>query len=126
VSADSLSVDCGGCVFTVSPVDGVHTGDRVCLAIRLDKVRRLGRDEAERFENKVSGKIDEVIFYGSIIKFFVSVPPGLRFLVEERMAGEDDGDAIGEKNIGETVHLGFQARDAQVLRENAEPNEGSP
>jgi hypothetical protein len=65
----------------------------------------------------VSGKIEEVVFYGSIIKLYVSAGQGLRLLVEERMEDEQESDGFAEKNIGETVRLGFQARDTEVFRE---------
>jgi ABC-type Fe3+/spermidine/putrescine transport system ATPase subunit len=117
--ADRLQVDCGGCLFSVKAVEGVEKGSRVCLAIRLDKVKRLPVGAPGAFDNVMNGKIEEVVFYGSIIKFYVSVGQGLRLQVEEKMADEQDGDAVPERKIGEAVRLGFQARDAAVLREEA-------
>jgi ABC-type Fe3+/spermidine/putrescine transport system ATPase subunit len=126
VRPEGLRVDCGGCRFSVKAVAGAEKGDQVCLAIRLDKVKRLTADATRSFDNVVSGKIEEVVFYGSIIKFYVSAGHGLRLLVEEKREDEDDSDAIGEKNIGETVRLGFQARDAEVFREGGGCAETSP
>jgi spermidine/putrescine transport system ATP-binding protein len=122
--AGRLEVDCGGCLFSVKAVEGAQKGERVCLAVRLDKVKILRGGGAGSFDNVVSGKIEEVVFYGSIIKLYVSAGQGLRFLVEERMEDEQESDSIAEKNIGETVRLGFQARDTEVFRED--PTATSP
>ena len=124
--ADRLRVDCGGCLFLVTAASGAEKGDRVCLAIRLDKVKRVMGDAPGSFDNVVTGRIEEVAFYGSTIKFSVSAGKGLHLLVEEKMADEEDRNAIGEKNVGETVRLGFQARDANVFRECGVPAEANP
>ena len=124
--ADRFVVESAGCRFAVRPLAGAQAGDHVCIAVRLDKMKRIRREVPGSFDNTASGKIEDVVFYGSTIKFYVSISPGLRFLVEEKMAEEEEPDAIGTGRIGETVSIGFQARDTSVFSEQGDAAGGSP
>jgi ABC-type Fe3+/spermidine/putrescine transport system ATPase subunit len=91
------------------------TGDTVFLAIRLEKVKRVPPGGGSRYENQVEGKIEDIVFFGSIVKYYVRVSPNMLIIAEENISDEADAASSGRRAAGDAVAVGFMRRDVNVF-----------
>lgn len=117
VEKDHLSIDVEGMRFKVNRTVDVKKGDRVFLAIRLEKVKRIREEESRTYDNMVEGQCEDIVFFGSLVKYYVKLSDKIEMLVEENVKEEDEASETGQNNIGDTITLGFKRTDANVFLE---------
>ena len=85
------------------------SAERLSVLVRPEGLHPLGQGETR--DNVVSGRIVEVVYLGSTVKYIFETQGGLRLLFR-RQAGTD-GDALP---AGREVRLGWSSQDGHVLR----------
>jgi spermidine/putrescine transport system ATP-binding protein len=86
---------------------GCNPGDRVTLAVRPERIE-LDISDA----GKVSGKVENVVYFGTDTTYYVRLPGGARVQIRvQNRAGS--GDKV---NPGDAVGLAFPADAVRVLR----------
>ena len=116
VGRDHLVVDVDGLQFITKHNVDVKAGDRIDLALRLEKVNLVDTSKGSSFDNQFPGAIDDIVFFGSIVKYYVRISENSILIAEERIGEENDEDTEGN-NIGDTVTLGFAIKDVNVFFE---------
>ena len=117
VEKDHLSIDVDGMQFKVDSSVDVKKGDRVFLAIRLEKVKRIREEESSAYENIVKWQCEDIVFFGNLVKYYVKLSDKIEMLLEENVSDEDEASETGQNNIGDTVALGFKRTDVNVFLE---------
>ncbi len=117
VEKDHLSIDVEGMQFKVNRTVDVKKGDRVFLAIRLEKVKRIREEESRTYDNMVEGQCEDIVFFGSLVKYYVKLSDKIEMLVEENVKEEDEVPETGQNNIGDTITLGFKRTVVNVFLE---------
>jgi spermidine/putrescine transport system ATP-binding protein len=120
--------DAGGAAMTVR-VDGLTIradrtidaapGSKVYLAVRLEKVRRVKTEREKRvrenrFDNRITGKVSDIVFYGSTIKYYIKISASLTMILEEKLTEEEERDAVA---VNDEVTLGFASKDVNLFLE---------
>jgi spermidine/putrescine transport system ATP-binding protein len=114
---DHLSVDVDGLLIRANRNIDVKKGDKVFLAIRLEKVKRIRKEESRTFENMVKGRCEDIVFFGSLVKYYVRLSEKAEMLLEENVIEEDEVSGKEQNNIGDTVNIGFRTADVNVFLE---------
>jgi spermidine/putrescine transport system ATP-binding protein len=117
VEKDHLSIDVEGMQFKVDSSVDVKKGDKVFLAIRLEKVQRIRKEESRTFDNMVEGQCEDIVFFGNLVKYYVKLSDKIEMLLEETVKEEDEVSDSTQNNIGDTVALGFKRTDVNVFLE---------
>ena len=117
VKTDYLLIDIDGVQMTADKMIDVDTGGRVVLAIRLEKVKRIGRTGSKIFDNQITGKLEDVVFFGHTVKYYVRITNDMTIITEEEIVEEESDIMREENNIGDTVTVGFMRRDVNVFLE---------
>lgn len=117
VEKDHLSIDVEGMQFKVNRTVDVKKRDRVFLAIRLEKVKRVREEESRTYDNMVKGQCEDIVFFGSLVKYYVKLSDRIEMLVEENVEEDDEAPETGQNNIGDTITLGFKRADVNVFLE---------
>ncbi len=117
VDADQLVINVDGLQFLANKNIDVKVGDKIVIAIRLEKVGRAGKGVKRSFDNQVPGKVEDIVFFGSIVKYYVRISENIIMIAQENIAEEESEIAAEENNIGDTVTLGFTKRDVNIFLE---------
>jgi spermidine/putrescine transport system ATP-binding protein len=117
IEKDHLSIDADRIRFKANRHIDVKKGDKVFLAIRLEKVKRIRKDESRTYENIVKGQCEDIVFFGSLVKYYVKLSDNIEMLMEENVIEEDEVSGREQNNIGDTVTLGFRRSDVNVFLE---------
>ena len=117
VRSDHFIVTVDGLKITTYKLIDVGAGVKVVIAIRLEKVRRTDRSSNRAFENQITGRLEDVVFFGHMVKYYVRVSDNITVIAEEEIPGEESGAEIEESNIGDSVTVGFMSRDVNVFLE---------
>jgi spermidine/putrescine transport system ATP-binding protein len=115
VQKDHFVVNVDGVRIVSNKNVDVKTGDTVFLAIRLEKVKRVPPGGGSRYENQVEGKIEDIVFFGSIVKYYVRVSPNMLIIAEENISDEADAASAGRRAAGDAAAVGFMRRDVNVF-----------
>ncbi len=117
IEADRMTVDSDGIRIIVNRQDGGEVGKKVSLAIRLEKVRRISEVRSKRFDNKLEGKLEDVVFFGHTVKYYVRISEDVSIVAEEEIVEEESEKGKEESNIGDTVIVGFMKKDVSLFYE---------
>jgi spermidine/putrescine ABC transporter ATP-binding subunit len=117
--AAAVKVRVDGLTVRADRTIGAAPGSKVYLAVRLEKVRRVktGRGEGGREkppENRLTGRVSDIVFYGSTIKYYVKISASLTMILEEKLTEEEERDAVA---VNDEVTLGFASRDVNLFLE---------
>ena len=115
VQKDHFVVNVDGVRIVSNKNVDVKTGDTVFLAIRLEKVKRVPPGGGSRYENQVEGKIEDIVFFGFIVKYYVRVSPNMLIIAEENISDEADAASAGRRAAGDAAAVGFMRRDVNVF-----------
>jgi spermidine/putrescine transport system ATP-binding protein len=119
VNDDHLFIDVEGVQVLANRNNTVKVGDNVVLAIRLEKVSRITKSTRATFDNQLPGTIEDIVFFGSIVKYYVRISENIILIAQENITEEEGEFAAEESNIGETATLGFARKDVNVFIERA-------
>jgi spermidine/putrescine transport system ATP-binding protein len=117
VNSDHLVIDVNGLQFVANRNIDVNVGDGIVLAIRLEKVNRVMKSTKRSFDNQFPGRIEDVVFFGSVVKYYVRISENITLIADENIAEEESDNDVEENNIGSTVTLGFAKKDVNVFME---------
>jgi len=73
-----------GLKIQVAPRQDFESGEKVCLAVRPERIRLLEPDREAGHENRLAGTIEFVAYLGASTQYQVSSPTGDNFVVEEQ------------------------------------------
>jgi spermidine/putrescine transport system ATP-binding protein len=99
-------------------------GTRVFAAVRLEKVKRVDRARGRKFDNQLTGVLEDVVFFGHTVKYYVKLSENFTVIAEEEILEEDmvDKEIAGEKakgagevGIGDSLTIGFMSKDVNVF-----------
>ncbi|MEW6716892.1 MAG: ABC transporter ATP-binding protein [Chloroflexota bacterium] len=96
---------------SASPIDGVHVGDTITLAVRPEK---LTVSSEKTREVNISGRVEEVIYIGTDIRYVVRVTDNIQLTIREQNSG---GLAERRFQPGESVCVGWAKENASLLKE---------
>ena len=96
-----------GTTLIAEKVNVASEGDRTTLSLRPERVELIA---AEGVENKVSGRVEELIYLGDHIRVRMSVCGNDEFIVKVRNRGER-----WDLEAGQMRTVGFAARDCKAL-----------
>ncbi|UCB46809.1 MAG: ABC transporter ATP-binding protein [Spirochaetota bacterium] len=117
VKADHLVVGVDGLQLLAHRNIDAKVGDKIVLAIRLEKVSRVTGASKKEYDNQFPGKIEDVVFFGALVKYYVRISENITLIAEENITEEESDQDAEENNIGTTVTLGFSRKDVNVLIE---------
>lgn len=119
-----ISVD--GILITADKRLQLDEGTRVFVAIRLEKVKRVDRALGRKFDNQLTGVLDDVVFFGHTVKYYVKLSENFTVIAEEEILEEETLEeeitskgtrGTGEVGIGDSLTIGFMSRDVNVFLE---------
>jgi len=114
---DYLVISVNGLQFFAQRTAEVKAGDKIFLAIRLEKVNRIDKRTNKSYDNQFQGKIEDVVFFGSSVKYYVRISENIIMISEETIVEEESDQGVEEKNIGDTVAIGFTKKDVNIFLE---------
>lgn len=117
IRSDHMVISLNGLKIMTDKKIDIGKGRHVVIAIRLEKVKRVDKAVNRVFNNQLTGKLEDVVFFGHTIKYYVRVSENIIVIAEEELLGEESGVEIEESNIGDTVTVGFMSRDVNVFLE---------
>lgn len=117
VHDDHLVINVDGLQIVTNRNSDVKVGDKVVLAIRLEKVNRVTGAVSKPFDNQVQGSIEDIVFFGSIVKYYVHISENITLIAQENITEEESEIAAEENNIEDRVVLGFARKDVNVFLE---------
>ena len=117
IEKDHLSIDVDGIKFKANRNIDVKKGEKVFVAVRLEKVKRIRKEENRSYENIVKGRCEDIVFFGSLVKYYVKLSEKIEMLLEENVIEEDEVAEREQNNIGDTITLGFKRSDVNVFLE---------
>jgi spermidine/putrescine transport system ATP-binding protein len=112
-----LTIAVDGLQFKAHKNNDVRVGDTVVLAIRLEKVSRVGVTSKKDVENRLQGQIEDIVFFGSIVKYYVRVSKNITLIAQENITEDENDTSVDGGGVGETVSLGFAGKDVNVFIE---------
>jgi spermidine/putrescine transport system ATP-binding protein len=115
----AMKVRVGGLIFIADRSIEAAPGTKVFLAVRLEKIRRVKKIRGEGasrkpLENRITGRVSDIVFYGSTIKFYVKISADLTMILEEKLTEEGEKEAVA---VNDEVILGFASRDVNLFLE---------
>jgi spermidine/putrescine transport system ATP-binding protein len=114
VHEDYMELNIDGSSIKALPKPGISTGDQVSIAIRLEKVKRSLK-KPPGLDNLITGTIEDVVFFGHIVKYFVRISDHFLIIAEEEVVA-DEG-SCEEEMLGRELTVGFAKRDVNVFLE---------
>ncbi|NQT67738.1 MAG: ABC transporter ATP-binding protein [Actinobacteria bacterium] len=114
IKNDHLVIDINGLNILTNKTSNVKIRDKVFLAIRPEKIKRIYTIENKSFDNHIVGKIEKIVFFGSTIKYYVSISEEIFLVIEEKVAEENNKHVKGN-NIGDEVNLRFSKEDVDIF-----------
>ncbi len=117
VRGEQLVIRVDGLSITADKTLEMREGDRVFLAVRLEKVKRVDNTHGRKFDNHITGKLEDVVFFGHTVKYYVRVSESVTIITEEEIQEEEGNRGIEEIAVGEAVTVGFMRRDVNVFLE---------
>ncbi|WP_176085877.1 ABC transporter ATP-binding protein [Martelella sp. HB161492] len=96
-----------GTILIADRVNVAKVGDRTTISLRPERVELVPEESAE---NKITGRIEELIYLGDHIRVRMNVCGNDEFVVKVRNRGERRTLAVGDMQI-----VGFAARDCKAL-----------
>lgn len=95
----------------------IGRGHEVAVAVRLEKVKRKAVWGSRVYDNQYEGLIEDVVFFGSIVKYYVRIAPNLLIIAQEEVEEEENGNGAKQAAIGDTVTVGFSQKDVSLFKE---------
>jgi len=92
----------------------ISRDDRVAVAVRLEKVKRKAEGEIRVYDNQFEGLIEDVVFFGSIVKHYVRITQNVLIIAQEEVENESGGKPA---TIGDTVTVGFSKKEVNLFKE---------
>jgi spermidine/putrescine transport system ATP-binding protein len=114
VHGDHIEVLVSGVAVLAGKTEGVARGDGVSLAVRLERVKRADRGQKKDFENLLTGTVEDVVFFGFVVKYYVRVNDELLIIAEEEIAKDEQEE---DTPIGGKVTVGFSIKDVNLFVE---------
>ena len=115
VTSGGVLVNINGLLIKTRNTKDVKVGDIVFLAIRPERVRVVREVQGKPFDNIVKGKIQEIVFFGSLVKYMVKVIDKITIIASETVLDENELSKISKDSVGDNVTLGFTKDDVNVL-----------
>jgi len=109
--SDSYVVTEKGLKIKVAPKEVFENGEKVCLAIRPERIRLLALNQEAKLENRLEGKIDFIAYLGASTQYQVSLETGDNFVVEEQNIR-----GYQTRKKGATIFLEWSADDCLLTR----------
>ncbi len=103
-----VKLDGGGAVIA-EKIDVGGVGARATLSIRPERVELLGQDGS--MTNRLSGRIEELIYLGDHIRVRMTVAGNDQFIVKVRNSANMRHDL----NVGAEMNIGWRTRDCRAL-----------
>ena len=94
--------------------EGVRKGSAVSLGIRLERVKRADKGQKQDYENLLTGTVEDVVFFGFVVKYYVRISDALLVIAEEEITHDEQDDDI---EIGSSMTVGFSLRDVNLFIE---------
>jgi spermidine/putrescine ABC transporter ATP-binding subunit len=113
--ADDMVIDIDGVKIRTNKNTDAKPGDLVFAAIRLEKVKSVQPGRKARYDNQLAGIIEDIVFFGFIVKYYVRVTDSLVIIAEEEIS--EDDDAIEARGVGEKMTIGFMKKDVNIFFE---------
>jgi spermidine/putrescine transport system ATP-binding protein len=110
---DSMDVDVDGSTMVAPLKEGMEIDDRVSVAVRLEKVKRT--ETPDGFDTLLSGTVEDVVFFGHVVKHYIRVSEAMLIVSEEEITDEDAREGTV---IGQSLTVGFVKRDVNVFPES--------
>lgn len=115
VTSGGVLVNINGLLIKTRSTKDVKVGDIILLAIRPERVRVVREVQSKQFDNIVKGKIQEVVFFGSLVKYMVKVIDKITIIALETVLDENELSKISKHSVGNNVTLGFMKDDVNIL-----------
>jgi spermidine/putrescine transport system ATP-binding protein len=119
VHNDHVEVLVDGVTLLAGKTEHVAKGDKVSLGIRLERVKRKDKGRKKGFENLLTGVVEDVVFFGFVVKYYVRVRDALLIIAEEEITGDDQEEEV---SIGKKMTVGFSIRDVNLFVERVHPS----
>ena len=111
---DTIEVMVGDIVVLAGKTEGVRKGSAVSLGIRLERVKRADKGQKQNYENLLTGTVEDVVFFGFVVKYYVRISDALLVIAEEEITHDEQDDDI---EIGGSMTVGFSLRDVNLFIE---------
>jgi len=111
IGKEEIVIDVEGQKILALRMEGFKAGEKVTLAIRLERVKRIAEARKPNASNQLTGKIEDVVFFGYIVRYFIRVSENLLFIAQE----EEEGGGVSELGIGDTITVAFAKRDISLF-----------
>jgi spermidine/putrescine transport system ATP-binding protein len=119
VHGDIMEIQVDGITLLAGKKEGVLMGDSVSLAIRLERVKRVDQGRKEDFDNLMSGEVEDVVFFGFVVKYYVRISDALLIIAEEEISEDEQKEEV---SIGMKMTIGFSIRDVNLFVERMRPS----
>ena len=117
ILSDHFIIDVNGFKIKAQKTIDVGSGTKVILAVRLEKVRRTGKGTRRLVDNRITGTLEDVVFFGHTVKYFVRVSEELLVIAEEEILDEKSSAEMEASKVGDTITVGFMKNDVNVFLE---------
>jgi ABC-type Fe3+/spermidine/putrescine transport system ATPase subunit len=114
-----MEIQVDGITLLAGKKEGVLMGDSVSLAIRLERVKRVDQGRKEDFDNLMSGEVEDVVFFGFVVKYYVRISDALLIIAEEEISEDEQKEEV---SIGMKMTIGFSIRDVNLFVERMRPS----
>lgn len=115
VTSDDVLVNINSLPIKTRSTKDVKVGDIVFLAIRPERVRVMKEVQSKPFDNIVTGKIQEIVFFGSSVKYIVNATDKTTIIALETVLNENELSKISKDSIGDNITVGFMKDDVNIL-----------
>jgi spermidine/putrescine transport system ATP-binding protein len=115
ILSDHFIVDVNGFKIKAQETIDVASGTKVILAVRLEKVRRTGKGNRRIVDNLMSGTLEDVVFFGHTVKYFVRVSEEILIIAEEEILDEESSAEMEASKIGDAITVGFMKNDVTLF-----------
>jgi spermidine/putrescine ABC transporter ATP-binding subunit len=115
VESDRMIVNADGMDVVCNRTADFSPGDEVVLAIRLEKVKKLSHAQAPSLENQFTGAVEDVVFFGYIVKYYVRISKRIRVIAQKEVTEEESSVGMTGGDVGRTITVGFSRRDVNLF-----------
>ena len=117
VRDDRLVLNADGLKMIANKTISAGAGTKTFIAVRLEKVYKIGKATRKDFDNQITGTLEDVVFFGHTVKYYIKISPNITLISEEEVAGEESSGEMEESDIGRAVTVGFMRKDVNVFFE---------
>jgi len=114
VGNDYIVIDSGGVQFLARKSVKASYGDKVSLAIRPENVKIISKGNNEKLENQIKGKVINMVFLGSVVKYYIQISSTITLVSEGKITDEETIESI---KVGDFINIGFNKTSLNVFLE---------